>query len=260
MGERVLLGRVDEIWRYPVKSMLGEQTPRAAIDLDGMEGDRTYALRDATDSGLVSAKRVAELFGFHARLARSGMLGIEFPDGVLMAGNAPGLDARLTKVLGREVTLVRLGESGTERIKTGTTAASTEGEGYFETSAGFHDSSDVHLLTSAQLERARSLYPQGDWDRRRFRPNLLIRSDEPALALDPDPGAILEIGTSVRLEVKKGCTRCVMTTHAQEDLPQDRQILATLARETANVLGTLCSVTVVGDVAVGDEVWMTRPS
>lgn len=257
MGEKLFLGRVDEIWRYPVKSMLGERIPRVAIDLGGVEGDRVYALRDAADSGLISAKRFAEMFGFHARLARSGMLGIEFPDGVLMADNAPGLDARLSKVLGREVTLVRLGGSGIERIKTGTTADSTQGTGYFETAAGFHDSSDVHLLTTAQLERARSLYPQGDWDRRRFRPNLLISTD--GATPDPEPGAVIQIGTSVRLEVARGCSRCVMTTHAQEDLPQDRQILATLARKSGNVLGTLCGVANTGEVTTGDEVWLTGP-
>ncbi len=255
MGEKFFLGRVKEIWRYPVKSMLGEQVPRATIDLGGVEGDRVYALRDVHDSSLISAKRVAELFGFHARLARSGMLGIEFPDGVLMAYEAPGLDARLSKVLGRQVTLVRLDDSDVERIGMGATADSTEGEGYFETSAGFHDSSDIHLLTTAQLEHVRPLYPQGDWDRRRFRPNLLISSAEDAPG--PTPGTIIQVGAAVCLEVIKACSRCVMTTHPQEDLPHDRQILATLARQTSNALGTLCRVTEAGAIAAGDEVWVT---
>jgi uncharacterized protein YcbX len=253
MEKRVVLGRITEIWRYPVKSMLGERLQQTAVNADGIEGDRRFALRVLSDGSLVSAKRVPEMFDFHARISRSRMLGIEFPDGSLHAGDAPGLDALLSRALGRQVTLAEVGDSFVERIGMGASADSTEGEGHFETTHGFHDSADVHLLTTAQLEVARALYPAGDWDRRRFRPNLFIESD--VTGADLAPGIVIGVGQDLRLEVVKGCSRCVMTTHPQEDLEKDPQILRTLARGLGNILGTLTSVVETGTITVGDEVW-----
>jgi uncharacterized protein YcbX len=252
MGKRVVLGRIAEIWRYPVKSMLGERLQQTAVDAEGIEGDRRFALRSLADGSLVSAKRVPEMFDFHARLSRSGILGIEFPDGSLYAGDAPGLDVLLSQVLDRQVGLVEVGDSLVERIGMGASADTTEGEGQFETTHGFHDSADVHLLTTTQLEVARTIYPTGEWDRRRFRPNLFIESD---VTGDLAPGIVVGVGSEVRLEVVKGCSRCVMTTHPQEDLEKDPQILRTLARDLGNTLGTLTAVVETGMVAVGDEVW-----
>ena len=51
-----LVGEVEELWRYPVKSMLGEQLTVTEVTESGLFGDRAYALRDASDGEIATAK------------------------------------------------------------------------------------------------------------------------------------------------------------------------------------------------------------
>lgn len=239
-----------------MKSMLGESLAVATVTMSGIEGDRAFALR-RTDGALVSAKRVKEMFGFHARLSSSGVVGIEFPNGRLIAWGDPGIDAALSDALGFEVQLVERGDAGIERIAMGETSDTTEGEGEFHTATGFFDSTEMHLLSTRSLRAARSLYPEGDWDPLRFRPNILIDTG-PGSAFDIEEwsGRLVGVGGDAIFEIVKGCTRCVMTTHPQEGLPQDRHVLETLARHNRNTLGALARVAEQGAISVGDPVWL----
>ena len=40
-------GHVESLWRYPVKSMRGEELPEAFIGFSGVYGDRVYAFRSS---------------------------------------------------------------------------------------------------------------------------------------------------------------------------------------------------------------------
>ena len=51
-------GRVQQLWRFPVKSMAGEATPQVELTADGVHGDRAYALIDTQSGRVVSAKDV----------------------------------------------------------------------------------------------------------------------------------------------------------------------------------------------------------
>src|SRR5437763_9560265 len=81
----------------------------------------------------------------------------------------------------------------------------------------FFDVAMVHLLTTATLDRLRALYPQGRFEVRRFRPNIVVQlaSGEAGFAENAWVGHTLAIGTAVRLNVISPCGRCVMTTLAQ---------------------------------------------
>src|SRR4029434_7578513 len=81
----------------------------------------------------------------------------------------------------------------------------------------FFDCAMVHLLTTATLERLRELYPQGRFEVRRFRPNIVVQlaSDEKSFAAHAWVGHTLAIGAAVRLNITGPCGRCVMTTLAQ---------------------------------------------
>lgn len=251
MTERVV-GRVAEIWRYPVKSMLGEKLARAEVSRQGIADDRRFALLDIATGAIVSAKRISEMFGFQARVSDAGLVGIEFPSGYMTAIGAPLLDERLSKLLGRQVRVVdRKDEPVTVQILRGETADSTEGEGFFSTDEGFFDSSPFHVLTTAALGRGRSLEPEAEWDVRRFRPNVLIDGAAPESF---EPGTRLEIGEDLRIEITKPCSRCVMTTHALDELPQDRRILATLAKQLGSNLGDLARIAEPGAISEGDAV------
>ena len=81
------VGRVSELWRYPVKSMLGERRDQMPITSRGALGDRAWALRETASGRIASAKRFPQLLAFQARyeveptLADPGRILIVLPDG-----------------------------------------------------------------------------------------------------------------------------------------------------------------------------------
>ena len=87
----------------------------------------------------------------------------------------------------------------------------------------FFDTAVVHVLTTATLDRLRELYPQGRFEARRFRPNMVVQTPEGERTFVEDAwiGKVVAIGETVRLKITGSCPRCVMTTLPQGDLPKD---------------------------------------
>ncbi|MDQ3665229.1 MAG: MOSC domain-containing protein [Acidobacteriota bacterium] len=101
----------------------------------------------------------------------------------------------------------------------------------------FFDYATVHLLTTATLECLRELYPQGRFEARRFRPNIVVKqaSEVQDFIENEWVGHTLSIGEEVRLQITDPCPRCVMTTLPQGDLPRDLGILRTAVNNTVHV-------------------------
>jgi hypothetical protein len=110
-----VVGRVAEVWRFPVKSMLGERLDQIEVTAAGVVGDRGWALVDAADGKVVSAKnprkwgRVLELRASYAEEPTAGApvppVLIELPDATTVRSDAPGADDALSAFLGRPVRL-----------------------------------------------------------------------------------------------------------------------------------------------------------
>jgi uncharacterized protein YcbX len=276
------LGSIVSLWRYPVKSMMGEELNAAEITKGGLLGDRAYALTDTSDGKVASAKnprKWPQLFDFRAALADAPATGVKvppvritLPDGTIVNSDQPGLDEVLSKVLQREVTLdasvsvpQEIGESKLPDLRT---AASEE---YWPDMEGlehrdtvtdfglpegtFFDCAAVHLLTTATLDRLRELYPPGRFEARRFRPNIVVETanGEKDFVENAWIGQILAIGDAVRLSVTGPCPRCVMTTLPQGDLPRDPCILRTAAQHNRANVGVYASVLQGGKVRRGDS-------
>lgn len=96
----------------------------------------------------------------------------------------------------------------------------------------FFDYAVVHLLTTASLDRLQKLYPQGSFEARRFRPNIVVEPEPEATGFVENGwiGCTLSVGDEVRLRVTDACPRCVMPTLAQGDLPMDPGILRAVAQ------------------------------
>jgi uncharacterized protein len=118
----------------------------------------------------------------------------------------------------------------------------------------FFDCATVHVLTTATLERLRELYPQGRFEVRRFRPNVVLQTANGVKDFVENAwiGHTLAIGNQVRLAVTGPCPRCVMTTLAQGDLPKDPGILRTAAQHNQVNVGVYASVVRGGTVRRGD--------
>ena len=118
----------------------------------------------------------------------------------------------------------------------------------------FFDCAMVHVLTTATLDRLRELYPQGRFEVRRFRPNIVVQlaSDEKGFAENAWIGHTLAIGTAVRLNITGPCGRCVMTTLAQGDLSRDTGILRTAAQHNQVNVGVYAAVARGGSIRRDD--------
>lgn len=210
------VGSVRELWRYPVKSMLGEELRTALVTGRGLQGDRQLALIDLESGHVVSAKnprRWASLFGFQARVLPGASVSVEItlPDGRIVTESMRDVDAVLSEGLGRKVRLTNVppaqplleqyspdleGRSERDRETTVKILPTT-----------FFDEAPVHLLTTSTLHALQSRYSDGLFDARRFRPNLIIDTGTSnAVFLENDwKGRILAIGPQVRLAITSLC-------------------------------------------------------
>jgi uncharacterized protein len=120
----------------------------------------------------------------------------------------------------------------------------------------FFDISVIHILTTSTINRLRELYPEGRFEVRRFRPNLVIdsASGEKDFIENSWIGKKIAIGQDVVVRVTGPCTRCVMITLPQGDLPRDSGILKTVAKFNQVNVGVYASVIRGGTIHRGDPV------
>lgn len=232
--------RVEEIWRYPVKSLQGERVSSSEVTDGGLRGDRGAAIFDVETGLGLTARRVPELLFAFARIGADGEVSIEAPDGSVLAG-----DGDLSAWLGRPVELRVAGAVAAPRYENvNDTEDESRGWYAFEGSAGpFHDS------TSAKLTLV-SRATLGGWETRRFRPNLVLSGD----GEDELVGSSIAIGGCL-LRITEAVPRCVMVTRPQpEGIDADPGVLRTVARERGNRLAIAAIVERGGTIAVGDEV------
>ena len=266
------LGSVVSLWRYPVKSMMGEELNAAVVTQRGVIGDRVYALIDPTTGKVASAKnprKWAKLFDFRAafiepprQVANIPPVRITLPDGNIVTTQQLDLNQILSNVLEREVTI---GATPPETPSLEEYWPDMDGLAHREITTDesmptgtFFDFAVVHLLTTATIDRLRELYPQGRFEVRRFRPNIVVESStgEKGFLENDWIGRSLAIGAEVRLNIIGGCPRCVMTTLPQGDLPKDPGILRTAAQYNQVNVGVYAAVLRGGTIHRGDPVWL----
>src|SRR5689334_17739687 len=74
--------RIAQLWRYPVKSLLGERLPTLRVVGDGVDGDRIWGIQDRSDGRILTARREPRLLFASSRVAAQGGLPvITLPDG-----------------------------------------------------------------------------------------------------------------------------------------------------------------------------------
>jgi len=262
------------MWRYPVKSMMGEELNAAEVTERGILGDRAYALVDTSDRRVASAKnprKWPQLFDFRAAFVDTPRAGgkvppvrITLPDGTVVTSEDGDLNPILSRALNRQVILNVIERSQ----RRGTSKAEEywpdmEGLDHRDTvtdfdlpEGTFFDCAVIHVLTTATIDRLRTLYPEGRFEVRRFRPNIVVQptSGELDFIENAWSGHSLAIGEHVRLSITGPCPRCVMTTLPQGDLPRDPGILRTAARHNKANVGVYGSVVRSGVIRRGDSV------
>jgi hypothetical protein len=207
--------QIKEIWRYPVKSMAGETLSVADINRQGIAGDRIIQVRNAAGR-IFSARTRPKLLRHTAMLADNGDVLV---DGRPWDSTEVALDVE--EAAGAGTRLVR-------------------------SDAG--DRFDVLPL----LVTTDGMFAAVGYDRRRFRPNLVIAGVE-GLAERQWEGARLRINETV-IGMDDLRARCIMTTYDPDTSEQDVNVLRRIQREFGGVLGLNSYVINPGRVAVGDRV------
>ncbi len=260
---------VSALYRYPIKSMLGEDLAAVEIDPRGVIGDRAYAVIDPAENRVGSAKipkKWARLYEFRATYdgASDGTLptpSIAFPDGSVVPADAPDLESRLSAEFGREVRFVsqKPGDLKLEAVKPGLDAVELAETVDFPLVNPFFDFAALHIVTTATLEHFRSLYSGGDFDARRFRPNIVLDTPgETGFLEETWIGNTLAVGNQVRVRVFMKTHRCAAPTLPHHGLPKDNEILRTANKHNAGNVGVYATVERTGTVRVGDVVEVVR--
>jgi MOSC domain-containing protein len=270
-------GAVAELWRYPVKSMLGERVSELVITRGGAVGDRAWALREPTSGRIASAKKYPLLLAFRAGYETEptpdapGRIKIEGPDGSRFMPDDEEASAIVSEVVGARLEFES--QAGADErteidpqtvfgdIPVGDLKPEWTPEtmpDYFQLMSGsFLEIGPLFLVTSGSIDHLRML--QGGTariDRRRFRPNIYVDSVGAGGGFVEDGwlGKTLTLGRQVELDQLQPTLWCVTSTLAQEDLPRDLSILRTAAQHHKGCLGVYASVRAAGVVRVNDAI------
>lgn len=277
--------QVTELWRYPVKSMIGETVDAVEVDPLGIVGDRTWAARDLERGGIRGAKKIGALMRLAARDLDDGQVEIVLPDGAVVTTADTDVDERVSEALGHSVRLEPLrpaddldhyrrgapdsadmmeelsgifGREGDEPLPDLSVFPPAIVE--FESPPGtYYDAFPLMVMTTAALAALRRALPESSVDVRRFRPSFVVDTgDDGAEAGTPGHpefdwrGRRATIG-SATIEFGVPCPRCVMVTREIDaSTPADRAVLRHIVRDLEQNVGIYATVVTPGRIAVGD--------
>jgi uncharacterized protein YcbX len=277
--------QISQLWRYPVKSMVGGRVDSVELDELGIVGDRTWAVRDLERGGIRGAKKIGSLMRLAAVDVDDGDVEITLPDGSTVRTTDPDVDDRVSVALDHRVQLERLRPADDlDHYRRGAPDSDDvvaelrgvfgreEDEPFpdfsvfppiiaeFESPPGtYYDVFPLMVMTEAALAALARALPDSNVDIRRFRPSFVVDTgDAGADASTPGhpefdwTGRRATIGTAT-VEFGAPCPRCVMVTREINDaIPADRAVLRHIVRDLDQNLGVYATVVTPGVVRVGD--------
>jgi len=253
--------KIESIWRFPVKSFQGEKIDQTQLDSLGILGDRAFALVDKETGKVVSAKSVKlfpDVLMCSASYVQEPQPGAALPpvkitlgDGSIVQSDSEDVDQRLSDFFKRDVALARnapedftidqyhpdlenLDPAGNRNVTTeqklGSALFKAMGVDSPLPPGSFMDVFPVSLITTSTLHQMHGLQPETNFDVRRFRMNVVVKTPETGFVENGWTGKTVKIGNNAMLIITMPDPRCVMTTLAQtEGLPKDNNVLRMLA-------------------------------
>jgi uncharacterized protein YcbX len=229
--------------------MGAEQLDESLVTEGGLLGDRGYALIDAENGKIGSAKMPTKwggLLALHASFTAPPKAGealppvrIDWPDGSSITSDADDVDARLSATVGRAarlstvkpdvISLERLDPLVEEEVILDIGAIMMEGR--------FSDYAAIHMLTTASLARLSEIRPDIKFEAGRFRPNLVIEAapGRDGFVENDWVGRTVVIGDDVRLRISDPTPRCAIPTLSQYGgIEADKKVLPAIVEH--NVL------------------------
>jgi uncharacterized protein YcbX len=286
-------GSVAGLWRFPVKSMAGEQLSEAALTARGFLGDRAYGLVDVETGKVVSAKsakRFPGILSCRAAFLEAPEVGSDTPPVRIMfpggstTSDAADCDHVLTGFFRRRVKLSSVAPEDFTIDQYHPDVAEADPAGYRDTIVemklgsalfaeigapspvpvgAFFDVFPVSVISTSTLDQLQQLQPGSRFEARRFRMNVVVETGEEGFVENGWIGQDISLGDGARVRIAMADPRCVMPTLAQDDLPRDNDILRTLVRHNRLEIepgrrypcaGVYGVVEQAGEVRLGDRV------
>ncbi|BAT59503.1 MOSC domain protein [Variibacter gotjawalensis] len=236
------VGRVLELWRYPVSSIGGERITSAKLDCAGLKGDRQFALIDQ-ENGFAAApemdKRWRNALFLSSAIAETGLPEITFPSGNRVSLHDRGINQLLTDYFGFAVAIAAIEPSSVDAK--------------FPRTQHRHPHAAVHVVTTGSMQHLAALCGSSTIESRRFRPTAVVATYQDDHFDDNKwIGKRLQIGPSVELIAEEQTKRCGMTFVAQPGLDANPDILRSILRNNRRNFGVNCAVVRSGEINVGD--------
>lgn len=279
------VGRVKSIWRYPVKSMMGEDLQHCEVGPLGLPGDRGWALRD--DIQVRGAKKFPVLMQCRAEYLSEPTSGtipdvrFELPDGSTTDSQDKDINRKLSNVVGKPVRLYprqpakdldhyrreekidaessrelfgRLPDEPLPDLRKMIPADILDQlKDYTSPLGTYFDAFPVHFVTTSWLAELKKQNPTTRFEAQRFRPNFLIESSDEGYVEESWCGGTIRIGTA-ELKCEVPTVRCSMTIQETGDLPKDPKVLRTIVSSSGQNVGAYARISKVGLVRIGDPV------
>jgi uncharacterized protein YcbX len=250
-ASRQRLGRIDSVWRYPVKSMAGERLASAFVGFNGVAGDRVFAFVDQAKKGKddfpwFTAREQHELLLYKPRFKKPLDPADRFPDPAAYGVVVDAPDGRAYDVADPALKAALRAEGAGKTFD-------------FElrfSEKGMPDARPVALF-SMNTVAALTTAIGAAVDHRRFRANLYVRWDDPAPFFEDSlVGRSLQIGERLTLNVVKKDPRCIIITMDPDTAAVKPEILKHVARQRQGCVGVYAAVLKDGMVSEGDEIFL----
>ncbi len=236
------MGRIQALYRYPVKSTSGQSLRSAEVTQEGLRNDRRWAAY-TRDGGIASGKRtrrfrpVAGLMNWASTAEDDGGMPIlRSPEGVLYRVDDPAASEALSAAFGQELSLRP------------------------ENTVQHHDESPLHVLTTSSLAAVSNL-AGAVIDHRRFRANIIVDTGaEPEFLESGWLGAELRVGSVVILRIEAGMPRCTMVDQHQARVTAGPRVLKTLGAHHETSFGLQARALGLGMIHIGDLVTLSHPA
>lgn len=270
--------KVSQLWSYPVKSMVGQCVPEIELSMLGIVGDRFWAVRDLERGGVRGAKKIGDLMQFSANRIDDAVM-ITLPNGKTLSSQDVDIDAVLSDALGHLVSLTSLpADNNLDHFRRGPSdfddpmeelravfgrtpdeplpnfAAFPPDVVEFESPPGTHyDCWPLMVMTTSAMDALRAALPNSVIDERRFRPSMVIETNEVGHVEFSWKGKHAKLGSAV-VEFLDPCPRCVMVTRqVDSNIGKDVDILRHIVRDLDQNLGVYARVITPGIVHLGDS-------
>ena len=255
-----IVGQVDSLWRYPVKSMRGEELDEAFAGFSGIYGDRLFAFKSsASPKGFpyLTAREQQRLLQYRPRFRYSDkaarpinlteaesmganpvsadpselMVDVETPDGKTLAVDDPALIDMLRADIDQKHQLALMRSE--------------------------HAMTDCRPVSIFSLQSARQLGEETGTpiDKRRFRANIYVDlASSDGFAENDFVGRSLRIGSKVVVRILERDARCVMITLDPDTGEKTPAILKKVAQAHEGMAGVYGAVIVEGMLHKGDSI------